>query len=251
MTMTIDRDEPLTPAGRLFVQPEMDQVINCAIAVDDPFDVDAVKLEISNSILVKHPRFSSIMVKDSCGRERWRKTEVNVDDHFIIRREPLTDDPSISDEDAINEYLADLSVSTPLSVTKPLWEFHLLLAHKCAVLRLHHALGDGISLMSMFLSCCRRADDPNQRLTSQGIGTSTSSSNHRRLSLKKLMKVIWYTLVYVIEFGLRSLWLKDKKTVISGGAGVELWPRKLATAKFKIDDMKTVKKAISNAVSFF
>ncbi|XP_019228244.1 PREDICTED: O-acyltransferase WSD1-like [Nicotiana attenuata] len=247
MTMTIERDEPLTPAGRLFVQPEMDQVINCAISVDDPFDIDAVKLEISNSILVKHPRFSSIMVKDSSGRERWRKTEVNVDDHFIIRREPLTDDPSISDEDAINEYLADLSVSTPLSLTKPLWEFHLLLAHKCAVLRLHHALGDGISLMSMFLSCCRRADDPNLRPTSQGIGTSTSSSNHKRLSLKKLMKMIWYTLVYVIEFGLRSLWLKDKKTVISGGAGVELWPRKLATAKFKIDDMKTVKKAISNA----
>lgn len=61
--------------------------------------------------------------------------------------------------------------------------------------------------------------------------------------------VIWYTLVYVTEFGLRSLWLKDKKTAISGGAGVELWPRKLATAKFKIDDMKTVKKAIDNAVS--
>nr|XP_009782700.1 PREDICTED: O-acyltransferase WSD1-like [Nicotiana sylvestris] len=162
MTMIIERDEPLMPAGRLFVQPEMDQVINCAIAVDDPFDVDAVKLEISNSILVKHPRFSSSMVKDSCGRECWRKTEVNVDNHFIIRREPLTDDPLIFNEDAINEYLADLSVSTPLSVTKSLWEFHLLLAHKCAVLRLHHALRDGISLMSMFLSCCRRADDPTQ-----------------------------------------------------------------------------------------
>lgn len=164
-----DVDEPLTPAGRLFIQPEMDQVINCAVSVDDSIDVDAVKLEISNSILVKHPRFSSIMVKDSCGRERWRKVEVNVDEHFIIRRESLiTDDPSISDEDAVNDYLADLSVSTPLSLSKPLWEFHLLLAHKYAVLRLHHSLGDGISLMSMFLSCCRRADDPNQRPTTHG-----------------------------------------------------------------------------------
>lgn len=245
-----ERDEPLTPAGRLFVQPQMDQVINCAICLDDPIDVDAVKTEISNSILVKHPRFSSIMVKDSCGRERWRKTEVNVDDHFVIRREPLTDDPSIPDEDVVNDYLADLSVSTPLSFTKPLWEFHLLLAHKCAVLRLHHALGDGISLMSMFLSCCRRADDPNQRPPTHGIGCSTSSSTNNRKVwslLKKLLKVIWYTLVYVIEFGLRSLWLKDKRTAISGGAGVELWPRKVATAKFNIDDMKTVKKAIANA----
>lgn len=247
MTMT-ERDEPLTPAGRLFVQPRMDQVINCAISVEDPLDVDAVISEISNSILVKHPRFSSIMVKDLCGRERWRKTEVNIDDHFIIHREPLTDDPSISDEDAVNDYSADLSVSTPLSLTKPLWEFHLLLAHKCAVLRLHHALGDGISLMSMFMSCCRRADDPNQRPAAHGIGTSSSSNNGKgwRL-LNKLLKVIWYTLVYVIEFGLRSLWLKDKKTAVSGGAGVELWPRKMATAKFNIDDMKTVKNAITNA----
>lgn len=246
MTMT-ERDEPLTPAGRLFVQPEMEQVINCAISVDDPLDVDAVKLEISNSILVKHPRFSSIMVKDSCGRERWRKTEVTVDDHFIIHGEPVTDDPSISDEDAVNHYIADLTVSTPLSLTKPLWEFHLLLAHKCAVLRIHHALGDGISLMSMLMSCCRRADDPNQHPTTHGIGTSSSSDNQKVWSLLKLLKVIWYTLVYVIEFGLRSLWLKDKRTAISGGAGVELWPRKLATAKFKIDDMKTVKNAIANA----
>ncbi|KAK4378447.1 hypothetical protein RND71_000309 [Anisodus tanguticus] len=248
MTMT-ERDEPLTPAGRLFVQPGMDQVINCAISVDDPIDVDAVKTEISNSVLVKHPRFSSIMVKDSCGRERWRKTEVNVDDHFIIRPEPLNDDPSVSDEDAVNDYLADLCVSTPLSLTKPLWEFHLLLAHKCAVLRLHHALGDGISLMSMFLSCCRRADDPTQRPTTHGIGTSSTSSNNRNVwsLLKKLSKVIWYTLVYVIEFCLRGLWLKDKRTAVSGGDGVELWPRKVATAKFNIDDMKTVKQAIANA----
>ncbi|KAF3615687.1 putative 40S ribosomal protein S16-like [Capsicum annuum] len=244
-----DVDEPLTPAGRLFIQPEMDQVINCAVSVDDSIDVDAVKLEISNSILVKHPRFSSIMVKDSCGRERWRKVEVNVDEHFIIRRESqITDDPSISDEDAVNDYLADLSVSTPLSLSKPLWEFHLLLAHKYAVLRLHHSLGDGISLMSMFLSCCRRADDPNQRPTTHGIGASSSSNDRKIWSLlTKLLKVIWYTLVYVIEFALRTLWLKDKRTAISGGAGVELWPRKLATAKFKIDDMKTVKKVIPNA----
>ncbi|PHT62644.1 hypothetical protein T459_33539 [Capsicum annuum] len=227
----------------------MDQVINCAVSVDDSIDVDAVKLEISNSILVKHPRFSSIMVKDSCGRERWRKVEVNVDEHFIIRRESqITDDPSISDEDAVNDYLADLSVSTPLSLSKPLWEFHLLLAHKYAVLRLHHSLGDGISLMSMFLSCCRRADDPNQRPTTHGIGASSSSNDRKIWSLlTKLLKVIWYTLVYVIEFALRTLWLKDKRTAISGGAGVELWPRKLATAKFKIDDMKTVKKVIPNA----
>ncbi len=47
---------------------------------------------------------------------------------------------------------------------------------------------------------------------------------------------------------LRVLWIRDRETVISGGAGVELWPRKLATARFLIEDMKIVKKAVPNAV---
>ncbi|MFS7913635.1 hypothetical protein Hanom_Chr02g00144001 [Helianthus anomalus] len=41
--------------------------------------------------------------------------------------------------------------------------------------------------------------------------------------------------------------LDDMKTVVRGGAGVELWPRKLATAKFSLDDMKTVKSAVVNS----
>ncbi|CAI9769950.1 unnamed protein product [Fraxinus pennsylvanica] len=185
------------------------------------------------------------MVKHSSGREYWRRTDVDVDRHVLVFDKPLSDDPSISDQDSVNDYLSDLSVSSPLSTDKPLWEIHLLMAHNCLVFRLHHALGDGISLMSMLLSCCRRADDPSQLPTIGGVGTS--STTRRRWSLWTLMKVVWYTLVYVLEFMLRALWLKDKKTVISGGSGVELWPRKLATAKFRLDDMKIVKKAITDA----
>lgn len=42
---------------------------------------------------------------------------------------------------------------------------------------------------------------------------------------------------------------RDRKTAISGGDGVELWPRKLATAKFLIEDMKNVKRAVSSVKS--
>lgn len=245
----MDRDEPLTPAGRLFLQPETSQIINCLIGVKNPIDADAFKAEVKNSVLLKHPRFCSLMVKHSSGREYWRRTEVDVDRHVLVFDKPLSDDPSISDEDSVNDYLADLSVSSPLNTDKPLWEFHLLMAHNCLVFRLHHALGDGISLMSMLLSCCRRADDSSQLPTAGRVGTS--STPRRRRSLWTLMKVVWYTLVYVLEFMLRSLWLKDEKSVVSGGAGVELWPRKLATAKFRLDDMKTIKKATTDAVSLF
>ncbi|CAI9101899.1 OLC1v1000053C1 [Oldenlandia corymbosa var. corymbosa] len=253
MGYNTEKDEPLTPAGRMFLQPEMNTIITCAIGLKNPIDIGAIRSEVKASVMLKQPRFTSLLVRDSNGREHWRSTQINVDRHLVIRPEPVTEDPSVSPEDAVNEYLADLSVSCPLSTDKPLWEIHLLMAHNCIVLRVHHALGDGISLMSMFLSCCRRADDPAQTPTIGGLGTSSSTAasgeerRRRRRSLWTLLNVVWYTLVYAVEFCLRSMWLKDKKTAVSGGAGVELWPRKLETAKFVLDDMKIVKKAVVGA----
>ena len=59
----------------------------------------------------------------------------------------------------MNAYLADLSVSIPLNINKPSRGIHVLLEHKCVILRVHHALGDGISLMSLFLAICRKASE--------------------------------------------------------------------------------------------
>lgn len=246
----MERDEPLTPAGRLFLRPEMNQVINCVIGVKNPIDVDAVKSEINNSVMLKHPRFTSLLIRDSNGREHWRRISVNVDHHLIIRHEPLSNDV-VEEEAAINDYLADLAVSSPLSEEKPLWEIHLLMAHKSAVFRVHHALGDGISLMSTFLTCCRRVDDPTQLPSIGGVGGSSSPWLRRRWNFWKIVQVFWYSLIFISEFILRSLWLKDRRTAVSGGAGVELWPRKMATAKFRLDDMKMVKRAVPESVSVF
>nr|GMC81031.1 O-acyltransferase WSD1-like [Ipomoea batatas] len=241
-------DEPLTPSSRLFFQPGTTQVINCLVACKNSVDIDAVKTAIRNSILMKHPRFCSVM-RYAGGRERWRRVHVNVDDHLIVHRQRLSDDRTVSDEDCVNDFLADLAVSSPLDSDKPLWEFHLLAAHNCAVLRLHHSLGDGVSLMSMFLSCCRRADDPDLPPVIAGLGTSSDYRRRgkRSWSIMRFLKVVWYTAVYVLMFVLRILWLKDKRTALSGGAGVELWPRKLATATFILEDIKTVKKAVPDA----
>lgn len=61
--------------------------------------------------------------------------------------------------------------------------------------------------------------------------------------------VLWFSLVFVVEFLVRLLWVSDRRTAISGGDGVELWPRKLVTARLCLQDMKIVKKAIAHAVS--
>lgn len=247
--LALKGDDPVTPAGRLFLRPEMSQIIHCIIGAANPIDVSAVKSEIAASAMVKHPRFSSLLVTDANGVEHWRRTEIDLDRHVIVVRDRVGDaDSDGEEEDGVNDYVAGLSVSSPLSIEKPLWEVHLLLAHNCAVIRLHHALGDGISLMSMLLTLCRKANDPTQMTTVASLGApSIERSSHVGKKIMRLVKAVWFTLVFVLGFVLRALWVSDRRTTISGGDGVELWPRKLVTARFRLGDMKALKKAVPNA----
>jgi len=62
---------------------------------------------------------------------------------------------------------------------------------------------------------------------------------------ERFFKAVWYTLVFVLGFLLRIMWVSDRRTAVSGGDGVELWPRKLVTARFRLGDMKAVKQAVA------
>lgn len=248
--MSFNDDEPLTPAGRLFTQPATQQIINSALGLDRPIEYDAVRTVVSNSLMIKHPRFTSLLVKDNNNNnhEYWRKIDLDIDQHIIMHDDPVVQGYD-TDESAINEYLADLSVSSPLCTDKPLWEIHILSVHKCIVLRMHHALGDGISIMSLFLTLCRKLDKPDEVPTIEPLVSSSTARSGTNLLKKvvRLLEMIWYTLVYMIQFLLRITVVNDGQTMVKGGQGVELWPRKLATAKFSIDDMKIVKKSVENA----
>eukprot|EP00262_Sarcandra_glabra_P019623 TRINITY_DN745_c1_g2_i2.p1 TRINITY_DN745_c1_g2~~TRINITY_DN745_c1_g2_i2.p1 ORF type:complete len:467 (-),score=56.51 TRINITY_DN745_c1_g2_i2:283-1683(-) len=245
-------DEPLTPAGRFFLRPEMQQVINCVVGLKLPIDIDAIKSEIQNS-LVRHPRFCSMLVRDKHGFEHWRRSQVELERHVFVPNLPSSDsDAELGDDEFVNNYIADLAISAPMDQDKPLWEVHVLESRKCCVLRLHHALGDGISLMSLFLACCRNVDGQNQLPTIPSSITTTkkrSSSSSLGKRVCKTLVALWFSLVYVSEFVLRILWVKDAETAISGGAGVELWPRKVATARFNLEDMKIVKMAVNGTIN--
>ncbi|KAI7746962.1 hypothetical protein M8C21_001853, partial [Ambrosia artemisiifolia] len=223
---TTNDDEPLSPAGRLFVQPATHQIINCALGLEQPLGFEAAKHVVSDSLMIHHPRFSSILVTDTKGHECWQKTDIDIDRHVILIPDPIGEHEHNSDETAINEYLANLAVSSPLSFDKPLWEIHLLPSHKCVVLRIHHALGDGISIMSLMLTLARRLDDPCCTPTIEPLGSTRRKQ----------------------RFIMRGLWMKDGKTVVRGGEGVEMWPRKVVTARFTLEDMKTVKNAVTDAL---
>ncbi|PKH98941.1 hypothetical protein CRG98_049687, partial [Punica granatum] len=59
--------------------------------------------------------------------------------------------------------------------------------------------------------------------------------------------MVWFTIIFAFGFILRSTFWRDPKNPISGGDGVELWPKKLATARFLLEDMKLAKRAVPNA----
>ncbi|CAI5476798.1 unnamed protein product [Closterium sp. Yama58-4] len=51
----------------------------------------------------------------------------------------------------------------PFDASRPLWRVHLVpLPHgrSAALFRIHHSMGDGVSLMSLLLACTRRTDNP-------------------------------------------------------------------------------------------
>ncbi|OVA15642.1 O-acyltransferase [Macleaya cordata] len=77
----------------------------------------------------------------------------------------------------VNRYLEELAVSSPLDTDKPLWEVHVLRNQKLVVFRIHHALGHGISLMSLVLALCRKVDHPDQLPTIPSSSSSSSSSS--------------------------------------------------------------------------
>ncbi|KAL2939368.1 O-acyltransferase WSD1 [Bienertia sinuspersici] len=268
--MAHNNEAPNTPISQLFLRlfnSGSEQIINCAMSFRDPINVEALKNDITNSIMIKHPRFCSLMVRNPSGGEHWKKTHVCIDDHFIIHDQSTnlkSNDDDDDDEDeyerAINSYLAEISVSTLRRKNKPLWEVHVLLGFKCVVLRVDHKLGDGVSLMSMLSACFGKKSDiksdnvvvndgdysmnnHNNTKPKDNKGISRDESKKKR-GVWGLVKSLWFTKVFVFRILGRLSWVKDRVSVVSGGDGVELWPRKLVTAKFLLEDFKPIKLII-------
>jgi WS/DGAT/MGAT family acyltransferase len=108
---------------------------------------------------------------------RWRRFRQRVRESRLPLRGPYWEDdpyfdienhvfeiglPSPGDEATLKEMISKLA-SRPLDKSKPLWEFHLVenLAGggSFLVVRLHHAIADGIALMSVLMTLCDV--DPN------------------------------------------------------------------------------------------
>ncbi|CAF1707860.1 unnamed protein product [Brassica oleracea var. botrytis] len=151
----------------------------------------------------------------------------------------------------------------PLDTSRPLWELHLLDlktsdAENVAVLKIHHSVGDGMSIMSLVLACMRKTSNPDElpSLPSASSRLTTGSMSSSRLWW--LIKVIWTAVMLVLntvsdafEFFVTTLFLKDTKTPIKGDflSMKKSKALRLVHRTVSLDDIKVIKNAMKMTVN--
>ncbi|XP_009601405.1 wax ester synthase/diacylglycerol acyltransferase 11-like [Nicotiana tomentosiformis] len=247
--------EPASPATRLFHTKSLSCHIIAILGCTTKINVDLIKKGLESTLL-NHPRFTSIPVVDEKkGVRKWKQTTVNVGNHMVC---PDLDPDMDSPDEFVENYTSSLT-TIPMDMTKPLWEVHILNvktseAEATGILKLHHSIGDGMSIISLILACTRKASDP-EALPTIPTGSKKESSDEagfcRRFcfSVWVLSMVFWNTFVDAILFLATILFLKDTETPIKGGAGVEHNPKRLVHRTISLDDMKIVKNALNLTIN--
>ncbi|WOH06671.1 hypothetical protein DCAR_0626099 [Daucus carota subsp. sativus] len=256
-----DKDEPLSPPALLFQSPQLNCCVMATMGSKTKWDADRCKMGLENT-LAKHPRFSSLLVMDEGNnytKMRWRKTKVNVDNHIFVPKIdlPKTDDPTEAADRYVEDYISDLH-KTKMDYSKPLWEFHILNiqtsgASGVVVLKIHHSLGDGISLMSSLLACTRQSSDPKRLPT---LPTSTRARSHSSSKTKGVFCTFWTmllmvfnTFVDVLLLTATALFLKDSDTPIKGSPESGSAKKCMVHKLINLNDVKLVKTAMNTTIN--
>ncbi|EFH42231.1 hypothetical protein ARALYDRAFT_918418 [Arabidopsis lyrata subsp. lyrata] len=253
-------EEPLSPCSRLFNSPDF----NCAIIVTMGSRVKGDTPAIIHGLehtLVNHPRFSSILEMNNGkkGKPRWVRTKVKVEEHVIVP----DIDPDIENPDQyLEDYISKLT-TIPMDLSKPLWEMHLLglktlNAESFAILKIHHSLGDGMSLMSLLLACTRKTSDPQALPTvavqKKRFGPSCNSGFFNKIwwlfvGLWFIIRLLFNTFVDILMFALTIFFLRDTETPLLAKPGSELTPKRFIHRIISFDDVKLVKNAMKMTVN--
>ncbi|GAY68527.1 hypothetical protein CUMW_264850 [Citrus unshiu] len=258
-------DQPLSPMSRLFHEPESNLYIVVMIGFKSKINPDFVKANLGHSLL-KHHRFSSLQVEDEKikGGLKWVPTKVNLDNHVIV---PNLEPKSIDSADKfVEDYVSNLSKTGIKMSKQPMWDLHLLNiktsdAESVAVLRVHHSLGDGTSLVSLFLSCTRKVSNPEE-LPSNSIPPTSKEGDSRSYGIKGFwpylsFKYFWFvfSLFYntlvdaVMVIATILMFVKDSETPLKGIMGKASGPRRIVHRSLSLDDFKFVKNAMNTTIN--
>ena len=191
-----------------------------------------------------------VQVKE--GRTRkWIPTTVNLDNHIIV---PEIDSNIEHPDRFVEDYISHFT-KTPLDLSKPLWELHLLNiktsdAEAVAIFRIHHSVGDGASLISLLLAATRKTSDPHALPT---VPTKNRNSERHRSWLFSIwwgLLLIWHTLVDMLLFTLTIFFIRDTPTPLKGAPGVALNTKRFVNHTVSMDDIKLIKNQMQTVIYF-
>ncbi|KAL7147998.1 hypothetical protein ABFS83_06G149200 [Erythranthe nasuta] len=261
MSIVVDEEEPASPGARLMQTPGFGICIYAIMGYMTIIDIDLFKNELVQT-LAKHPRFSSLLIeKDKrLGKYSWKRTKVDIDKHVFA---PDLDPDMESPDEFVEKFVSSLSRQT-LDPAKPLWEIHVLNvktsdANSTAIFKIHHSIGDGVSLISLVLACAamrRSSNNPGVEY----LPVMPSKKQKANIGILVVMKmlflsfwtgflVFYYTLIDLIMVLATMVFLKDTKTPIKGERGVENSPKRFVHRIFDLDDVKLVKNAMHVSVN--
>ena len=124
--------------------------------------IEALRERIADKLL-KYDRFHQKAVADAMGASWVEDEDFDITRHVKLR--PLSLGPEVSERQALQLRCGELA-TTPLDPLRPLWQFELVPHYEggsAVILRIHHCIGDGISLISVMLSITDGGSDPPKR----------------------------------------------------------------------------------------
>ncbi|BAT90147.1 hypothetical protein LR48_Vigan08g115500 [Vigna angularis] len=245
-------EEPVSPAGQYFNSSVICSYVFGFLEIEIPIDDSMTIPLIKDVFLPINPRFSSIMIRDENGKRRWKRVEVKPEEHVKIPKFPESE---LYDQ-YFDEYVTRiLTERTPQN--KPLWEIHIIKyptskAAGTVIFKLHHALGDGYSLMGALLSCLERIDDPSLPLTFPSRTSSTSQASKKNV-IQKLPSFVSSFFSSLSDFGsslVKTRMVVDDKTPVrSGYEGTESMLFVLSSISLSVDHVKAIKTKLGVTIN--
>ncbi|XP_011037140.1 PREDICTED: O-acyltransferase WSD1-like [Populus euphratica] len=248
--------EPVSPTGQYFNSSVLSICILAVLESEVPIDDSHTMTLLKDVFLPINPRFSSIMVNDKNGVKQWKRVEVQLQNHVSIPIFPIGLSTTSYDS-YFNDYISRLALKQ-FPQSQPLWEIHVVKypTSKAAgniIFKLHHALGDGFSLMGALLSCLQRADNPSLSLTFPSLQFPSypdCSFSKLNITVPKCISSIFNT---ISDFGwslLKSSFVEDSRSPIrSGDEEVQFKPIVISTIAFSLDHIKQIKSTLGVTIN--
>lgn len=195
------------------------------------------------STLLSHERFRMRVAdpRGKLGKPAWVEADFRLDQH--IRRVEL---PEPGDRQALGD-LVSAEMSMPLDAGQPLWKFCFVENFRggsALVSRIHHCIGDGISLMKVVLGM---ADPHVEDADIAAVGVHRPDGHSNLTSGSRLLQAVRTGGSATRSLGHLLAMRSDPKTLFKGTLGIE--KRATWSAEVPLATVKAIGKSLGATVN--